>query len=147
MKTFDELFNEARKISDKRDKVFNELIKETKLKLLPKFCEVCKSYDLKKVYFSTSEKVYHLSDKQFGQYEYFYALCIDIQKEQINDAKFSDIERRYHVPEYWVPEDISETKLLRTGIIEFIEALKGRLEKYNEKYNALNNTAEILLNK
>ena len=42
MKTFDELFQEAAIISDKRKAVFNQLIERTEKELIPAFAKVLK---------------------------------------------------------------------------------------------------------
>lgn len=152
MKAFDELFHEAALVADKRSKVLNVLVEKTKEDILPKFCEACAGFGLSKVYIRTDSKVYSDSDKQSDERCYFYGLCINVEDQEISDAlynPYSDYgygEPAWSVPEHWKGEPISEAKLFKIGIVEFVQVLNSRLEKYIKTYSEKNEQAEKLLN-
>lgn len=147
MKTFDELFQEAAQISDRRSKVLNQLIEQVKTDILPAFCKACDGYDLNKVYIKTDHKAYSDSDRQSDERDYFFGVCIDVQDETISDARFDCYDEKWFVPlpQGWKGEQIKGATFLRVGIVEFVKALNSRLEKYNTKYSARLQEAEKLL--
>lgn len=135
MKTFDELFQEATLVADRRSKILNELIERVKTEILPRFCDVSAIFDLKTVYFKTSNKVLSDSDKQIGEYEFFYCLAIHVNDYCITDAIYDMLEQKYSIPDHWGKTNMADAKLMRTGILEFTKALNARLEMYIEKYS------------
>lgn len=137
MKSFEELFNEASIVADKRSKFLNALIDKTKSELLPRFTEICDNLDIKTVYFKTEKKVFADSEKRRDECGEFYVLALHINDGTITDAEYNYIGNMYRVPEYWKGTKIEEAKLLRTGIIEFVTMLKDKLERQIES-----NTAE-----
>lgn len=145
MKSFEELFNEASIVADKRSKYLNALIDKTKSELLPRFCDVCASFDLKTVYFRTEKKVFADSEKRRDECGEFYVLALHINDGTITDAEFNYIGNMYRVPEYWKGAKIKDANLLRTGIIEFVTILKDKLERQIESNTAEADNALSLL--
>ena len=152
MKAFEELFQEAALVADKRSKVLNELVVKTKEDILPKFCDACAGFGLSKIYIRTDSKVYSDSDKQSDERDYFYGLCINVEDREISDALYNPHseygygEPAWRIPDHWNGEPISEAKLLKAGIVEFVKTLNARLEKYIKTYTDKNEQAERLLN-
>lgn len=148
MKTFEELLQEAALVADHRTKVLNELVAKTKEDILPKFCEVCAGFGLSKVYIRTDNKVYSDSEKQSDERDYFYGVCINVEDQEISDAKYNPYSEGHgwSVPDHWNGEPISEAKLYKIGIVEFVKILNARLEKYIKTYTEKNEQAEKLLN-
>lgn len=89
MKAFEELFQEAALVADRRTKVLNELVEKTKEDILPKFCKACAGFGLSKVYIRTDSKVYSDSDKQSDERNYFYGICINVEDQEISDALYN----------------------------------------------------------
>lgn len=145
MKSFEELFNEAYSVADRRSKYLNALIDKTKTELLPRFTEICDNLDIKTVYFRTEKKVFADSEKRSDECGEFYVLALHINTGTITDAEFDYIGNKYRVPECWKGTKIEEAKLLRTGIIEFVTILKDKLERQIESNTAEADNALSLL--
>lgn len=147
MKTFDELIQEAGNISDHRNKIFNELIEKTKNVYLPKFIDVCQSYDISMVYFKTNNKIIDYQDAKYDDYGFKeYYLAIDVSFNRVNDAEYDYVRESYFVPENYPNKMINDVVWLKTGIVEFVKYLQNRLESYNKKYSQKNTDVEKLLN-
>jgi hypothetical protein len=144
MENFNELFEQAAIVADRRNQIFNRLIEKTINDLLPAFCESCEKFDIKKVYFKTDNKVNTYCDKQYNQFDSFYVLCINVVNKSFCDAKYDELNNKYS--DYnckCLPFD--SEKWLKTGIVEFVKYLNNRLADYIKKYEAKNIEAETLL--
>ena len=143
MKNFNELFENAAKVADKRNKVFNQLIDKTRNELLPKFCEVCSNLDMKYVFFSTFTQITEDQDEQYDYYEGYtkYYLAIDVVNMKIGDCKY-DHQTGYYIPDGWNLTKINDAIFTKKGIVELVRDLNNRLDNYIKKYNKLNEEAE-----
>lgn len=149
MKNFNELFEEAVNVSDKRKVIFNQLIKKTIEEILPRFCVACESFDINRVYFSLDTKPNEFCDKQqFQCGEYTYVIAIDVKNQLFCDAEVTpEAGWKYSVPESWnwYAFNNDEYHFTRTGIVEFVKSLNNRLENYIKKYEEKNEFANNLL--
>ncbi len=141
MKTFDELFNEAATVADRRKVVFNQLIEKTVSEILPKFCETCVKFDLKTVYVKTNRKAVSISEVQVAEYEQtFYAIAIDLATKEIANAEWKWRSEEYEKTGSNFTFD--EVTFTRTGIVEFVKTLNSRLESYVKRFTIENEVAE-----
>ena len=145
MKDFNELFETAQSVADRRKKVFNELIKKTSSEILPKFCEACRGFDLKEVYFKTNTQTIGGQIEQEMEYDWsIFALSINVQDETIEDVEYFLPTGSYEKLNYSDVLTFSEANFKRTGIIEFVKLLNNRLADYIDKFDAKNDVAENL---
>jgi len=147
MENFNELFEQAEQISDKRKAIFNKLIEKTVSEILPKFCEAMEGFDVSRCYFKTSNKVNNYQEKQTDESgDEFFVICVRSDKT-FNDAQLNFYESRYFIPEDWKDQTFvnDTTGFKRSGIIEFVKLLNSRLADLNKKYASKNDEAESLL--
>jgi hypothetical protein len=144
MKNFNELFETAKTVADRRKKVFKQLIEKTKNEILPKFCETCEEFDIKTVFGITQNRLF---DEQSGQeFEYDwtgYPFAINVKEKTMSGCDYFAPSGDYNLTDY---EDlnISDVKFKRTAIMEFVTLLNSRLADYVNKYDHSNNEAEQL---
>jgi len=144
MKDFNELFETAQSVADRRKKVFNELIKKTSSEILPKFCEACRGFDLKEVYFKTNNQT--IGGQELQKLDYgieFYALAINVQEKTIEEVEI-DYPNGYKKFSNSDVMTFDEPNFKKTGIIEFVNLLNNRLADYIDKFDARNDVAENL---
>lgn len=152
MKTFDELFQEAAIISDKRKAVFNQLIERTEKELIPAFAKVLKDYDLNKAFFTMY--ICPISGMDAGHDEGgddIWAIGIE------NDGRIWKCSKDPYCGKYACYEemrtrvdesnmDIPIAKFQRSGIVDLVKKINNRVEELNKKYTSKVEEAEALLN-
>ena len=149
MNDFNELFKQAAKTADHREKIFNQLIEKTKNETLPKFCESCRGLGVKKIYLDTKNCILadNSSEAVYDEYhmQFRYYTCVNVKSNQIQDAKYSYDDKKYYVPSNWPMLDFKAVKFTRCGIVEFIKKLNQHLTELIEAYNKKNEIAETLI--
>jgi hypothetical protein len=151
MENFNLLFESAAKVADRRNVVYNQLIEKTVSEILPKFCDACKSLDMKRVYLNLNTRPNLYCEKQFNEDgEMYYLICIDIENKTFTDVKI-DIQRdEYYVPDaytwYEFNSQSNDAKWLKCGVVELVKTLNNRLAHYIKTYEQKNSIAENLVN-
>lgn len=151
MKTFDELFQEAAKISDKRTAIFNQLIKKTENEIIPAFVKMMNGYGLSKTFFTMYVNPFSGFDSQKDEEGAdFWAFGLE------NDGLLLDCEKdlwtgRYETYKaYRLKNNESDLSLpvarfTRSGIAQLVKLLNNRIEELNKKYALKVEEAETLL--
>ena len=144
MKNFNELFETAKNVSDRRKRVFNQLIEKTKNEILPKFCEACEGFDIKTVYGKTQNRLFDEQEDITIETDWVvFPFAVNVKEKTISGADYFAPNGDYN--NYNFTEiNFSKLKLKRTGIIEFVNLLNSRLASYVDKYDAANDEAESL---
>lgn len=131
MKNFNELFQESSELSDKRNKLFNELKKKFSSEILPEFAELLKKCDYKSCYFKLNTKVFSEEMIKFVDPE-----TDDVQFgiEITNEGKIFSTKIKFVGYGYEFEASENEMKEIRNiGILELIREVNSRTEKYNKK--------------
>lgn len=152
MKTFDELFKEAAEISDRRKKVFNQLIERTETEIIPAFAEVLRNYDLNKAFFTMY--ISPISGMDAGRDEEGDEIwSIGIENDgRIWKCVKDPYSRKYEPYEQMrtrVDErntDLPVAEFRRSSIISLVKKINNRIDELNKKYSANIEEAEALLN-
>jgi len=151
MKTFDELFQEAAQISDKRTAIFNQLIEKTENEIIPAFAKMLDGYDLSKSFFTMYVKPFSDIEPQKDEDDSnFWAIAVE------HDGRIWDCEKDIYTgkyktyKEFRLKDDESNinlpiTKFTRVGIVPFVKLLNNRIEELNKKYASKAEEAEALL--
>lgn len=141
-KTFDEIFQEAIQTSNCRKKIFNELVNRTQTELIPNLAKLIDGYDMENVVIICYTKPFVGMDAVRDEYDdMFYPIGIT-RTGLIWEMGYRIEDRTYY--ENYRPTD---PKFLRTGILNFVEAVLLTSQKLNEEYSRKNERAEELLKK
>lgn len=155
MKTFNELFQQANEISDKRKKIFNELIKKTETEIIPAFAELLACYDINKCYFTMHynapfKSVNHeIEGQRDEEGDLFYAYAIE------NDGSLWECSKNIYTDQYECIKNYklegtdliieNTAKLKRSTVLKFLVKIQERIQELNQKYSSINERAEFLL--
>lgn len=157
MKTFNELFQQANEISDKRKKIFNELIKKTETEIIPAFAELLTNYDIKKAFFTMHYHApfktdrYEIDGQRDEEGDLFYAYAIE------DDGSLWECSKNIYTDQYECIKNYklegtdliieNTAKLKRSTVLKFLVKIQERIQELNQKYSSINEKAESLLHK
>ena len=145
--SFEDLVNEATKIGDKRNKVFNALIEKIASTYIPSLAKILEDYDLGKTFFRLKNRPRSNFDKHYDlNGNPYYGLCISYDGE-IRDSRMDEtetLEWKVCSDTNWY--DKKSYRLFRGAAIELAEAIKSRIMELNQAYALKNECAENLIN-
>lgn len=149
MKTFDELFNEASIIGDRRTMIFNQLIEKTESEIIPAFAKMLQKYDISKAFFTIYEKpVNDFVPQKDEEGDDMWCFAVE------NDGAIWDCEKdimtgRYSTyKEYCLrgsDKNLPIAQFRRVTIVKIVKLLNNRAEELNKKYAQMVVEAEGLL--
>lgn len=141
-KTFDEIFQEAIQTSNCRKKIFYELVNRTQTELIPNLVKLINGYDMDIVVIICYTRPFVGMDAVRDKYgDMIYPVGIT-RTGRIWEMEYRKEERKYY--ENYLAKD---PQFLRTGILNFVEAVLLTSQKLNEEYSRKNERAEELLKK
>ena len=147
-KSFEELINEAARISDKRSEIFNTLIGKITNVYIPALGKTLEGYDLGKTFFRLNNKPrkgFDLTHDINGNK--YYGLCISYDgeiHEAVNEYCYESERFEWHLCNSdWYNKD--EYNLLKGSAIELAEAIKARIVELNKTYARKNERAEKII--
>lgn len=134
-KNFNELFESAKQVSDRRNKVFNQLIEKTASEIAPKLLSVMKSLDIDYIRVSTSTPSFWREDPTtLETYEKEYTVFI-YDDGSIHEANYDFRLHDYgYQPTTLTIGNIKQKDCYKkVGIVELVGKLKEILAEIVEK--------------
>jgi len=131
MKNFNELFEEAKELSDRRLKAFDILKEKFTIEILPEFAKVLNACDYETAFFNANNKVFSEDMFEFEDHETdTIDFCFGITKDgEIFSARHEYDGYRYK----WELLDNGLESIRNVGVIELVNLVRSRTEKYNLK--------------
>ncbi|MCP4665205.1 MAG: hypothetical protein GY849_02470 [Deltaproteobacteria bacterium] len=129
MQNFQELFNSAKELSDKRNKIFNQLKESFKKEILPEYIKIINNISYEVVYFKSDIEIFGDEmetsfDPELGEEVFTFAIH--------KDGFICDATRGYDgcgfVWEY--NSDYKLEKINNKGILDLIYLVNSRLKKH-----------------
>lgn len=134
-KNFNELFESAKQVSDRRNKVFNQLIEKTASEITPKLLSVMESLDVDYIRVSTSTPSFWSEDPTtLETYEREYTVFI-YDDGEIHEANYDFGPHGYeYQPTTLTIGNIKQKDCYKkVGIVELVGKLKEILAEIVEK--------------
>lgn len=148
--TFNQLFENAKQVADRRHKVFNQLIEKTCNEIMPKTLSLLESLGHSSFCISTkTQSFFGESEITLEDYEHVYAVFIDTDDGEIHEADY-DItpngEGLEYVRRSLVLGNVKDKDIYKkVGIIELVHKLQKLLTHAVEKAEAQCKEAQGLL--
>lgn len=132
MKNFNELFEEAKGLNDRRKKAFSDLKNKFNSEILPEFAKVLDMCDYSVCYFHSNIKIFaeNMSEYvDYGSEGYQLSFCFGITK----DGEIKNINYEPDRCTYDYNDEDGLKEIRNVGILELVRLVNSRLEKYTEK--------------
>jgi hypothetical protein len=143
MKEFNELFEKATEVADRRKKVFNQLIEKTKKEILPNYCKLMGDLGYEKFFIDMKIPIFpDMEEKEAPDMDTGYPISIN------SDGTFSIYDYDYDGRKgiiFTEIETIESPEFLKTGILSFLREINERLDSVIEKMDNKNNEAEKII--
>lgn len=144
--TFEELLQEAARISDARTKIFGELVKRIEDKCIPALSQVMKMYEIEKISFSCETQPISISAKymnyETNEDEFSFSVTQDLI---FSDAHYDlGLEKFIDDGADFKLEEISFPK---KGAIELANKIKNKIKNLNSLYENVNIKANGIIEK